>query len=242
MTKRTKIAKRSTCRKDKPDKFTHDKVLPPPVQSKNEFQKGMLKALADTGVQVVVGIGPAGCGKSLLSMAYSSDRYAKGEVDKIIITRPAVGMGNSLGMLKGDLEDKFKHYLAPLIEVYKDRYGSNKYENDLRSGAVEMAPLEYIRGRNISGICIVDEAQCTTPDELYTLITRVTETGKLIILGDPNQSDIRGESGIEWIKDFITKHNISGVSVIQATSDDIVRGGLCKSFVKAKEFDSRSKK
>jgi len=238
MTKRAIKNTRKNKQKSGKKRVIKDKFIegPPPIQAKNQFQKEVLKAAHSDSAQVVVVIAPAGCGKSLLSMGTASDWYAKGQIDKIMITRPAVGMGKTLGLLKGDLKDKFTPYLAPLIEVYKDRYGSGKYENDVSQGAIEMAPLEYVRGRNIDGVCIIDEAQCTTPDELYTLITRVTENGKLFIIGDPRQSDIKGESGLEWIERFSEDNDLSDfIKVIKATSDDIVRGGLCKAVVKAQE-------
>lgn len=213
-----------------------EEYKPDPIQAKNEFQKKVFRAFNEK--QIVVVLAPAGCGKSLLSMGIASDWYAQGVIDKIMITRPAVGMGKTLGLLKGGLEEKFTPYLAPLIEVFVNRYGRGKYETALAAGNIEMLPLEYVRGRNINDVCILDEAQNVTPDEMFSIITRVTEDGRLFIIGDPVQTDMKIESGLVWLDKFVTKHNLQEhIEVISATSDDIVRGGLCKAFVKAKESD-----
>jgi phosphate starvation-inducible protein PhoH and related proteins len=103
-----------------------------------------------------------------------------------------------------------------------------------------MCPLEYIRGRNISQVAIVDEFQNCNPEEAYTMITRVAESGKLILIGDPTQNDIRGKNAMQWLPEFIKANPelAQHIAIIEATSDDIVRGGMCKMMVKAKERGS----
>ena len=217
-------------------KFDEERVKVAPIQAKNEFQKKVLKALKEK--QIVVVKAPAGVGKSYLTMGTAADWLVKGEIDKIIITRPAVGMGRTLGMLKGDLESNFNPFLAPLIEVFTERYGKGKYETALHAGNIEMVPVEYMRGRNIRDVAIVDEAQNLTKEEMFSLITRVTEDGKLFIIGDPVQNDLKHESGLVWLYDFVKKHELyEFIEIIEATSEDIVRGGLCKAFVQAMESE-----
>lgn len=214
------------------DKGTYIAV---PVQAKNDVQREFLKALKNK--QVCCFVAPAGCGKSLLTMSECTDWLKKGIYDKIYISRPSVGMGNSLGLLPGDMRMKYEPYLLPLVDVIVNRYGRGFYESCLGNGTIELVPLEYIRGRSMSQVVILEEAQNTKPDEMYTIITRIEEGGKLIIIGDPNQTDIRGENGISWLRDFV-KGNPEleeHIQVIDATSDDIVRSGLCKMMVKAKE-------
>ena len=210
-----------------------------PVQAKTAVQKQFLTALAN--YDVVVFEAPAGCGKTFITMSEVTDWLKKGKIDKIVLSRPAVGMGNSIGLLKGDLREKFEYYLMPLISVLKERYGSGWYENNLSAGKLMLLPLEYVRGMSIDeGVYVIDEAQLTKPDEMYTLLTRMGENGKLIILGDRTQNDLRGsQTGIEWLSEFVTRHPDmeKHVCVIKATSDDIVRSGLCKTVVKAKEKD-----
>lgn len=211
----------------------------PPVQAKTPIQKEFLAALRE--YDVVVFSAPAGCGKSFLTMSEASDWLKKGYYDKITLSRAVIPMGRSLGMLPSTLQQKFEPYLMPLLEVLWNRYGKNYYENCLHDGTIELLAPEYARGRSVSGIMIIDEVQSMMPDELYTMLTRVEEGAKLILIGDPNQSDIKGTNGIEWLEGFVNKNQElqSFIKVIKATSDDIVRSGLCKSMVKAKEKESK---
>lgn len=206
-----------------------------PVTAKNNVQKEFLQALKTH--QVIVFKAPAGVGKSFLTMCEVTDWYKKGLINKIMLSRPAVGMGNTIGLLKGGIAEKYTPLLLPLLDVVCSRYGVGFYENSLSKGSIEMVPLEYIRGRNIEDVAVVDEFQNCTPDEAYTMITRVAEGGKLILLGDPTQNDLRGENAMQWLPKFIAGNPElkEFVKVIEATSDDIVRGGLCKLMVKAKE-------
>lgn len=220
------------------DKFLEERSQKvTPIQAKNEFQKKVLRALATK--QVIVISSPAGTGKSLLSMASASDALMKGETKKIFLARPAVGMGNSLGMLKGTLREKYEPYLMPLVEVFTDRYGRGAYETALQSGNIELIPFEYLRGRNIHGWTVVDEIQCCSSSELYSVLTRLTEDGKLILLGDKTQSDLQGQDGMSWLHDFVHRHNLyDTVEFIEGSSDDIVRSDFVRAIVKAKEQDT----
>lgn len=170
-------------------------------------------------------------------MSQCTDWLKKGVYDKLVLSRPNIGMGKSLMALPGDLKAKFEPYLLPMVDVIKQRYGSGFYDNGVRSGLIEFAPLEFIRGRNFSDLTVLDEAQNVQPDEMYTMLTRVAEDGKLILLGDPTQHDLKGEDGITWVKNFIKQNPElkEHICVIEADSDDIVRSGLCKAMVKAKE-------
>lgn len=209
-----------------------------PIQAKNEFQKKVLRAVRTK--QIVVVKAPAGSGKTYLTMGTAADWLVKGDIEKITVTRPAVDMGKGLGFLKGGLDEKFDVYLAPLIEVFTMRYGRGKFDTALNAGNIEKVPLSFMRGRNIRGVGIVDEAQNMTKDEMFALITRVTEDGRLFIIGDPVQTDLKQESGLVWLFNFVEKHNLHEfIEIIEGTSDDIVRGGLCKSFVKAMEQENK---
>lgn len=205
-----------------------------PIQAKNDFQKKVLRAIKTK--QIVVIKAPAGTGKTYLTMGQASDWLVNGDIDKIMVTRPAVDMGQSIGFLKGGLDEKFDVYLAPLIEVFSMRHGKGKFDTALHAGNVEKVPLAFMRGRNIRSVGIVDEAQNLTPKEMFSLITRVTEEGKLFIIGDPVQTDLKQQSGLVWLYDFVQKHNLHDhIEIIEGTSEDIVRGGLCKAFVQAME-------
>lgn len=211
------------------------KEVKPPVQAKNDTQREFLSSMKD--YDVVAFIAPAGCGKSFLTMSEVSDWLKKGFYDKIVLSRAVIPMGRSLGMLPSTLQQKFEPYLMPLLEVIWNRYGKGFYENCLHDGTIELLAPEYARGRSISDIMVIDEAQSLHPTELYTMITRMQEGSKLFLLGDTAQSDIRGENGLQWLESFVEKNPelTRHIKIIKATSDEIVRGGLCKAMVKAKE-------
>lgn len=223
--------------KIKKEKFNSDIHLAKPVTAKNNKQREFLKAIVSK--QVVVFNAPAGVGKSYLTMCMVTDWLISGVYDKVLISRPSIGMGKTLGLLPGDLDMKYTPYLLPLIEVIKNRYGGGFYESCLNNGIIEFMPLEYLRGRSIDQIVVLDEGQNTTPEEMYSIITRMGENGKLIIIGDPSQNDLKGGNGITWICDFIQNHPHlkKHIKIVTATSDDIVRSGLCKTMVKAREKD-----
>lgn len=211
-----------------------------PVQAKNDVQKKFLNALKQ--YDVVLFSAPAGVGKSFLTMSEVSDWLKKGQIDKITLTRPVIPMGRSLGMLPNTLQQKFEPYLMPLLEVLWNRYGKNYYENCLRDGSLELLAPEYARGRSVSGCMIIDECQSMYSSELYTMLTRMEDGAKLVLIGDDSghQTDIKGENAISWLKRFIKENpELSEyICVIEATSDDIVRSGLTKAMVKAREKET----
>lgn len=215
----------------------------PPVQAKNDVQKEFLNALKQ--YDVVLFSAPAGCGKSLLTMSEASDWLKKGDINQLTLTRPVIPMGRSLGMLPSTLQNKYEPFLMPLLEVMWKRYGKNWYENCLHDGSLILLAPEHARGKSIDGCCVIDEVQCMYPDELYTMLTRMEEGAKLILIGDDSgsQTDIKGENAITWLKRFIKdnpeleKH----IKVIEATSEDIVRSGLTKAMVKARENELKQK-
>lgn len=212
----------------------------PPVQAKNEVQKEFLAALRK--YDVVLFSAPAGVGKSYLTMSEASDWLKKGQIDKITLTRPVIPMGRSLGMLPSTLQQKFEPYLMPLLEVLWKRYGKSYYENCLHDGSLELLAPEYARGRSVSGCMIIDECQSMHPAELYTMLTRMEEGAKLILIGDDSghQTDIKGENAISWLKRFVNNNpELEGfIKIIEADSDDIVRSGLTKAMVKAREKEA----
>lgn len=229
------MGERGLGRKKKRNKAKWVQEVREPVQALNSVQKEFLSALQK--YDVVVFSAPAGCGKSFLAISEVTDWLKRGKVDKVVLTRAAVPMGRTLGMLPSSLREKFEPYLMPMLQVWWKRYGRNHYENCLSNGSLELLAPEYARGRSVDGVFICDEAQSFTPEELYTLITRVEEGGKLVLIGDPTQTDIKGEDGITWLKRFVRENPELGefIKVVEATSDDIVRGGMCKAVVEAKE-------
>jgi len=218
-----------------------EQEIKPPVQAKTPVQKEFLAALKQ--YDVIVFSAPAGCGKSLLSMSEAADWLKKGDIDKITLSRAVIPMGRSLGMLPNSLQQKYEPFLMPLLEVLWNRYGKSYYEDCLANGALELLAPEYSRGRSVSGCMIIDEVQCMMPDELYTMLTRMEEGSKLILIGDGTgqQTDIKGQNGIDWLCSFVEKNPelTEYIKVIKATSDDIVRSSLTKAMVKAKEKEKK---
>lgn len=207
--------------------------LPPPIKALNPTQAEYLDALR-TYPQVVV-LGPAGTGKTWIAATHAADLYRKRHISKIILTRPNVPCGRSLGFFPGSLEDKFAPWAAPVIEAIKDRIGTAAYEIALKSGDIEMVPFEVMRGRSWKeAFVLLDEAQNTTPAEIKTFLTRVGEDCTVVINGDVSQCDLSDASGLSTVLHLIRAQTLP-VPVIEFTRDDIVRSGLCAMWVRAFE-------
>lgn len=165
---------------------------------KNESQRFYLEALETS--RITIGTGPAGGGKSFLAMFIAVNKLLNQEVSKVIITRPVVEAGESLGFLPGTLEDKISPYLLPLLDALSDLVGPTMAKKLLDEGRIEFAPLAFMRGRTFKfSYVILDEAQNTTPEQMKLFLTRIGEGSQLAVNGDPSQSDLRGipENGLE---------------------------------------------
>jgi phosphate starvation-inducible PhoH-like protein len=223
------------------DSYNEDNTKPA-LELRNDFQKKLFNALNTK--EVIVVLGPAGVGKTTITMWHATDRlYSSGKdkIEKIILTRPPIGMGKTIGLLPGDIDLKMAPYLAPCLDAYEERWGKGKVDTAIKNKRLEMLPLEYARGKNFKYVTICDEGQNTNPMEMYSLITRVNDGAQLIIMGDETQTDIHGENGLSWLRSFIKRHKLQHkVAIIETNSDDIVRGDLCKSFVKAMEEDRKN--
>lgn len=213
-----------------------------PIYPRTDFQRELLTTI--TELDGVFVDSPAGTGKTFVVMSTVIDWLKSGKIKKIILSRPTVGMGNSLGLLPGDIREKFEPYLAALVQVIKERYGANYYETQLNNKNIEFVPLEYIRGRSFeNAVVIIDEFQNTDEETAYTIITRLGEGSKMICLGDITQNDMKGRvSGLEWVIDFIERHGLHDLmGYVEGDSDDIVRSVICKAVVKAREHDLKVK-
>lgn len=210
-----------------------------PVYPKGQFQKNLLASVNECDATFVDS--PAGSGKTFVVMSTVVDWLKQNKIKKIILTRPSVGMGRTLGLLPGSLREKFEPYLLPLVDVIIKRYGREFYETQVSNKNIEFVPLEYVRGRSFEdAVVICDEFQNTLPDEAYSIMTRLGEGSKLIAIGDASQNDMRGLTGLQWAVDFIVRNGLEDYAgVVQGTSDDIVRSGFCRAVVKAKEEDNK---
>jgi phosphate starvation-inducible PhoH-like protein len=183
---------------------------------------------------VVFGIGPAGTGKTYLAMAMAIKAFKNREVNKIILTRPAVEAGEKLGFLPGDLQEKVDPYLRPLYDALHEIMGIDLFQRNMEKGLIEVAPLAYMRGRTLSdSYIILDEAQNTTPEQMKMFLTRLGFGSKVIVTGDITQIDLpKGKSsGLKTVMEILD--GIQGIDFIYFTEKDVVRHKLVQDIVKA---------
>jgi len=211
-------------------KFESERALPP-IKALNPTQADYLEALRKYP-QVIV-LGPAGTGKTWIAATHAADLYRNRRIDKIILTRPNVPCGRSLGFFPGSLEDKFAPWAVPVADAIKERIGKAAYDIALKHGAIELVPFEVMRGRSWrNAFVLLDEAQNATPAEIKTFLTRIGEDCTMVVNGDVSQCDLDRGSGLRVVIDLIAGQNLP-VPVIEFTQCDIVRSGLCAMWVKA---------
>jgi phosphate starvation-inducible protein PhoH and related proteins len=204
------------------------------VSPKTRNQKAYTDAIRKH--QVVFGIGPAGTGKTYLAVALAVDALNRGEVSRIILTRPAVEAGESLGFLPGDVMAKVDPYFRPLYDALYEMVDPGKFQAHLERGTIEIAPLAFMRGRTLNdAFVILDEAQNTSPQQMKMFLTRLGFGSKMVITGDATQVDLpRGNmSGLEDARETLT--GVEGVSFVRLKRDDIVRSDLVMRIVDAYE-------
>ncbi|HEY2136637.1 MAG TPA: PhoH family protein [Xanthobacteraceae bacterium] len=213
-----------------PSKFEALRALPP-IKALNPTQAEYLAALR-SNPQVVV-IGPAGTGKTWIAATYAADLYRHKVISKIILTRPNVPCGRSLGFFPGSLADKFAPWATPVADAIKDRIGKAAYEIALKHGDIEMVPFEVMRGRSWKdAFVLLDEAQNARPTEIKTFLTRVGDNCTMVINGDVSQCDLDEASGLRMVVDLIRAKKLP-VPIVEFTLADIVRSDLCGMWVRA---------
>jgi phosphate starvation-inducible protein PhoH and related proteins len=204
-----------------------------PIQPLTERQAEYLDALARSP-QVIV-LGPAGTGKTFIAGTRAADQLRQRRISKVVITRPNVPSGRSLGFFPGTLEEKIAPWVAPLTEAMKERMGAAAFEIALKTGDIEIVPFEVMRGRTFKNcLVILDEAQNTTVNEIKMFLTRIGDDCQVIINGDVSQTDLRETSGLRTVMHLI-KSRMMPIPVVEFTRNDIVRSGICAEWVKAFE-------
>ncbi len=205
-----------------------------PVKPKTLGQKKYIDAIENN--TITFGIGPAGTGKTYLAVAMAVRAFRDEQVSRIILTRPAVEAGEKLGFLPGDLQDKVDPYLRPLYDAMFDMMGPENFQRNMEKGAIEVAPLAYMRGRTLDdSFIILDEAQNTTPEQMKMFLTRLGFNSKAIVTGDITQIDLpnAGRSGlIEAVK---VLKNIDDIAIMRLTEKDVVRHKLVQDIITAYE-------
>ena len=212
-----------------------------PVKPKTLGQKKYVDLIRNN--TVVFGIGPAGTGKTYLAMAMAITAFKNNEVSRIILTRPAIEAGEKLGFLPGDLQQKVDPYLRPLYDALYEIMGPDTFMKNMEKGAIEVAPLAYMRGRTLDNAFIVlDEAQNTTPEQMKMFLTRIGYGAKAVITGDVTQIDLGGDrkSGLSEATRILS--NIEGIGVINLTNKDVVRHPLVQKIILAYEKAENKKR
>ena len=202
------------------------------IRIKNVGQKKYIDAVKTH--DVIFGVGPAGTGKTFLAVVMAVAALKKGEVQKIILTRPAVEAGESLGFLPGDLKEKVDPYLRPVYDALYQIFGMDHTNRLMERGVIEIAPLAYMRGRTLDdAFVILDEAQNTTPEQMKMFLTRLGENVTVIVNGDITQCDL--PSGVRsGLSDALARFEEDEmIGIVRFTTDDCVRSALCQRTLKA---------
>ena len=211
-----------------------------PIKCKTVGQKSYVKALQDN--TVVIGIGPAGTGKTFLAVAQAVQELKRGEIERIIMSRPAIEAGEErLGFLPGDLAQKVDPYLRPLYDALNDILGAEHVKKYQERGVIEIAPLAYMRGRTLNRArVIIDESQNASLPTLKMALTRLGEGSKMVLTGDVTQIDLPrlSDSGLEKCASIL--HHVEDIAVVRLTNRDVIRHKLVRDIVKA--FDKYEEK
>ncbi len=212
-----------------------------PIKPKTLGQEKYVDAIK--GSTVVFGIGPAGTGKTYLAVAMAVNAFRAKEVNRIILTRPAVEAGEKLGFLPGDLQQKVDPYLRPLYDALFDMLGAENFQRYQERGNIEVAPLAYMRGRTLDdSFIILDEAQNTTPEQMKMFLTRLGFNSKMVITGDVTQIDLPDGKRSGLIEATKILKNVDDIKTIRFNEKDVVRHRLVQDIVKAYEKYEEARK
>lgn len=205
-----------------------------PVKPKTLGQKKYVESIKNN--TIVIGVGPAGTGKTYLAVAMAVNAFRAKEVNRIILTRPAVEAGEKLGFLPGDLQSKVDPYLRPLYDALFDMLGAENFNKYLERGNIEVAPLAYMRGRTLDdSFIILDEAQNTTPEQMKMFLTRMGFNSKVVVTGDITQIDLPDgkRSGLVEVTKILK--NMEQIDIVRFTGQDVVRHKLVQDIIRAYE-------
>jgi phosphate starvation-inducible protein PhoH and related proteins len=205
-----------------------------PVRARTAAQDSYIRALKRH--ELVFGIGPAGTGKTWLAVAHAAQLFERKEVDRIILSRPAVEAGERLGFLPGDLREKVDPYLRPIYDALYDLMDARIVERALQAGEIEIAPLAFMRGRTLTNAAIIlDEAQNTTSMQMKMFLTRLGENSRMIITGDPSQVDLPNGQTSGLAEAARLLDGVEGISQVRFTGEDVIRHELVARIVAAYE-------
>jgi phosphate starvation-inducible PhoH-like protein len=203
-----------------------------PIRPRTQRQRDYIKAMSDN--TIIFGIGPAGTGKTYLAVCEAVNQLRRGTVSRIVLVRPAVEAGESLGFLPGDLREKVEPYLRPLYDAFFEILSPEKFAHYAEKNVIEIAPLAYMRGRTLNdSFIILDEAQNTTPEQMKMFLTRLGFGSKAVITGDLTQVDLPNgkKSGLKIVQDILK--DIDGISFVYLQNEDVVRHEIVQKVVAA---------
>lgn len=205
-----------------------------PIKAKTVGQQNYMKAIQKN--TITIGVGPAGTGKTYLAVAAAVAAFRERQVNRIILTRPAVEAGERLGFLPGDLQNKVDPYLRPLYDALFDMLGAETFQKYQERGSIEVAPLAYMRGRTLDdSFIILDEAQNTTKEQMKMFLTRLGFGSKIVITGDVTQIDLPDDK-VSGMKDAVrVLENVKDIAICRLTSADVVRHALVQEIINAYE-------
>jgi len=209
------------------------------ISPRSVGQKAYVDAIRKSGI--VFGIGPAGTGKTYLAMAMAVHALKNREVNRLILTRPAVEAGESLGFLPGDLQEKVDPYLRPLYDALYDILGVEGFQRNMEKGVIEVAPLAYMRGRTLDdAFIILDEAQNTTPEQMKMFLTRLGFGSKMVVTGDVTQIDLPEgrSSGLIEVQEVLA--GVEGISFVYLSDRDVVRHELVRRIILAYDLHDQA--
>lgn len=212
-----------------------------PIKARTVGQKKYIDAIKKN--TVILGLGPAGTGKTFLAVAAASSALRNKEVSRIILTRPAVEAGERLGFLPGDLQSKINPYLRPLYDAMFEMFGAETYQRHIERGTIEIAPLAYMRGRTLDdSFIILDEAQNTTPEQMKMFLTRLGSGSKAVVTGDITQTDLPfgKRSGLAEASKIL--RGIEGIAIHEFSERDVVRHKLVQKIILAYDKYEREMK
>ncbi len=211
-----------------------------PIKAKTLGQKKYIEAIQNN--VITLGIGPAGTGKTYLAVAAAVAAFREKQINRIILTRPAVEAGERLGFLPGDLQSKVDPYLRPLYDALFDMLGAETYQKYLERGNIEVAPLAYMRGRTLDdSFIILDEAQNTSREQMKMFLTRLGFGSKIVITGDITQIDLPADKVSGLREAMRVLKGVDDIAIMRLTESDVVRHALVQKIIKAYELDEERK-
>ena len=220
-----------------------EEVIKTPKRSvipRSKKQKEYVRSLKTN--QITISLGPAGTGKTYLAVAVALTMLLEKKVERIILSRPAVEAGEKLGFLPGDMKDKIDPYLRPLYDSLYDLLDYDRIQRKIESGAIEIAPLAFMRGRTLkNSFAILDEAQNATETQIKMFLTRIGENSKLVVNGDPSQVDLPNKNQSGLIKSQVILKSIKEISIINFDHQDVMRHPLVTKIIEAYQKNTNDK-